>query len=120
MLNKCYRNYRKSFVQFEYSKITKLRNILCFFISRLFFQTKYTKKKQAIRLAGIHSTYIQYFSVIVNDFTIVYITLPSASSIVIAGINTNAVVPSPSTLSYLTPYSSPKHNFILKLIFFTP
>lgn len=67
MLNKCYRNYRKSFVQFEYSKITKLRNILCFFISRLFFQTKYTKKKQAIRLAGIHSTYIQYFSVIVND-----------------------------------------------------
>ena len=38
-----------------------------FFYFPFIFTDKIHKKKQAIRLAGIHSTYIQYFSVIVND-----------------------------------------------------
>ena len=38
-----------------------------FFYFLFIFPDKIHKKKQAIRLADIHSTYIQYFSVIVND-----------------------------------------------------
>ncbi len=38
-----------------------------FFYFPFIFPDKIHKKKQAIWLAGIHSTYIQYFSVIVND-----------------------------------------------------